>query len=137
MQRSVYEANVMPRPAKPAQHNAAWWDTRLATRRRDTLPTRALELGKVCRAGFAGRGTTSVAVHRTGILAVRPRPETQSRVGLLAAEPSQLARGEQPAQGRPGRRYELLELDRDATALLEIDREPFRRSGQHQGGESR
>jgi len=44
MQRSVDEANVMPRPAKPARYNAASWDTRLATRRSDTLPTRALEL---------------------------------------------------------------------------------------------
>ena len=74
MQRSVDEANVMPPPAKPARHNAACWDTRLATRRRDTLPTRALELGKVCRAGFAGRGTTSVAVHRTAFSLSVPDP---------------------------------------------------------------
>ena len=64
----------MPRPAKPARHNVACWDTRLATRRRGTLPTRVLMLGKVCRAGFAGRGTPSVAVHGAAFSLSVPDP---------------------------------------------------------------
>jgi len=38
------------------------------------IPTRALKLGNVCRAGFAGRGTPSVAVHRAAFSLSVPDP---------------------------------------------------------------
>src|SRR5207253_3875100 len=52
--------------------------SRPAPRRGHVVSGHALALRKVCRAGFAGRGTP------WALLAVRPRPETESRVGALA-----------------------------------------------------
>src|SRR5213078_4598322 len=48
------------------------------------ISSHALALRKVCRAGFAARHAVG-PVYPGGTLAVRPRPETESRVGLLAS----------------------------------------------------
>src|SRR5437870_10910038 len=66
-----------------------------------------------------------------------PGPEAASRAGGLAPQPPELASGERPAQDGAGGRHELLDLDRDAPALLEVDREPIGRPRQHEGGEPR
>src|SRR5437879_12717305 len=78
---SVDRVQVVPRPAKPARQTLRPWAAGL--RRGHVVSGHALALRKVCRAGFAGRGTPW-ALCTGGILGVRPRPETESRVGAPA-----------------------------------------------------
>src|SRR5439155_1752867 len=78
--RSVGPADVVPRPAKPARQTVR------APRLRTNPPGppgavfRVGLVRKVCRAGFAGRGMPS-ALSTGWHPRVRPRPETESRVG--------------------------------------------------------
>src|SRR5438046_9914410 len=79
--RSVDRANAEPRPAKPARQTQDPWALR-APRRGLVVSSPALRSGK-----SAAPASPAAARRRPcppgGTLAVRPRPETESRVGLL------------------------------------------------------
>src|SRR5438552_41740 len=78
----------MPRPAKPARqtwHTATAWDNPVAPRAHVLSRRYGLTLRQVCRASLlaAARRWPSPP---SGMLALRPRPETKSRVGRLVLD---------------------------------------------------
>src|SRR5206468_3981594 len=86
-------------------------------RRGHVVSGHALALRKVCRAGFCRPRHAVSPVHPGATLAVGPRPETESRVGL------NLARGFLAARAEPRRAREVVpeaHLPRDRERALEL-----------------
>ena len=94
MWRSVERAEAVPRPAKPARQNVGALEALgqfACSCHGRAVSSRALPLRKVCRAGFAGRGTPSALT--TGAAFSLSGPDPRRSLGSATGSGRRLARG--------------------------------------------